>query len=185
MALVIGGSGSGKSAFAEDYMEALHVSGEVSSGGRKKYYIATMQASDEESRLRIARHKELRKGKNFVTIEQPLSVFHAAERMEEGERAALLECVSNLAANEMFGEGMGRGEEAVAEKIVEGIAGLKEETAYLVVVSNNVFEDGKVYDEDTMSYIRAMGLINERLAAMADEVIEVVSGIPVRVKGMG
>ena len=47
------------------------------------------------------------------------------------------------------------------------------------MVSSNVFEDGIAYDETTMEYIRAMGIINQRLAAMADRVVEVVAGLPV------
>ena len=61
---------------------------------------------------------------------------------------------------------------------------LKEETTHLVVVSNNVFEDGMVYDKATMEYIHAMGVINQQLALLADQVVEVVVGIPVIVKGM-
>ena len=83
-----------------------------------------------------------------------------------GEKTALLECISNLAANEMFSGETPIAAEAVTEKIVEGIRRLKGQLAHLVIVSNNVFEDGIAYDETTMEYIRAMGQINEKLAAM-------------------
>ena len=59
---------------------------------------------------------------------------------------------------------------------------IKEELSHLVIVSNNIFEDGKCYDSVTMAYIRAMGRINEQLARLSDEVVEVVVGIPVMVK---
>ena len=52
----------------------------------------------------------------------------------------------------------------------------------MVVVSNNVFEDGIQYDTGTGEYLNALGRINERLAVLADEVIEVVVGIPVILK---
>ena len=51
-----------------------------------------------------------------------------------------------------------------------------------MIVTNNVFEDGINYDATTMEYIRAMGSINEKLALMADEVVEVVVGIPLTIK---
>lgn len=54
-----------------------------------------------------------------------------------------------------------------------------------MIVSNNVFEDGIAYDETTMEYIRAMGQINEKLAAMAENTVEVVVGIPVVMKQGG
>lgn len=175
MTLIIGGSGSGKSAYAENYMNSI-------SEDRKKYYIATMQIYDEEGKRKVERHRMLRGGKGFSTIEQPLDIGKAAEKMEDGERTALLECISNLTANEMFlGEIPGT-EEVITEKIVGGIAVLNRELTHLVIVSNNVFEDGNVYDKTTMAYIRAMGRINQKLAEMADEVVEVVVGIPIVIK---
>ena len=175
MTLIIGGSGSGKSAYAEDYTISL-------SEDRKKYYIATMQIYDEEGKRKVERHRMLRGGKGFSTIEQPVDIGKAAEKMEDGERTALLECISNLTANEMFlGEIPGT-EEVITEKIVGEIAVLNRELTHLVIVSNNVFEDGNVYDKTTMAYIRAMGRINQKLAEMADEVVEVVVGIPIVIK---
>ena len=175
MTLIIGGSGSGKSAYAEDYMVSI-------SEDRKKYYIATMQIYDEEGKRKVERHRMLRGGKGFSTIEQPVDIGKAAEKMEAEDRTALLECVSNLTANEMFLEEIHGTEEAITEKIVGGIAVLNRELTHLVIVSNNVFEDGNVYDKTTMAYIRAMGRINQKLAEMADEVVEVVVGIPIVIK---
>ena len=175
MTLIIGGSGSGKSAYAEDYMVSI-------SEDRKKYYIATMQIYDEEGKRKVERHRMLRGGKGFSTIEQPIDIGKAAEEMEDGERTALLECISNLTANEMFLEEIHGTEEAITEKIVGGIAVLNRELTHLVIVSNDVFEDGNVYDKTTMAYIRAMGRINQKLAEMADEVVEVVVGIPIVIK---
>ncbi len=174
MTLMIGGSGSGKSAYAEEYLMAI-------SGDKRKYYVAAMQAFDEESRKRIERHRRMRAGKGFITIEQPVRIQDAAAHMESGERSALLECVSNLTANEMFGESRKRTEEAV-EAVVDGIALLGKKLTHLVIVSSNVFEDGCVYDEETTAYLRAMGWINQRLVAMADEVIEVAAGLPIVIK---
>lgn len=178
MTLIIGGSGSGKSACAEDYAAAL--SGKRLSA--EKYYLATMRADGRESEEKIRRHRRLRRGRGFITIEQPTDIRVAAEKMRDGSKIALLECVANLAANEMFAGGMPKEGSAVAEKIVSGIMELREKLSDLVIVSNNIFEDGEIYDETTMAYIRAMGRINERLAAAADEVIEVIAGIPVVIK---
>ena len=175
MTLIIGGSGSGKSAYAEDYMVSI-------SEDRKKYYIATMQIYDEEGKRKVERHRMLRGGKGFSTIEQPVDIGKAAEKMEAEDRTALLECVSNLTANEMFSGEVPGTEEVITEKIVGGIAVLNRELTHLVIVSNNVFEDGNVYDKTTMAYIRAMGHINQKLAEMADEVVEVVVGIPIVIK---
>ena len=220
--LIMGGSGSGKSAYAEDY--ALAQAGESS-----KYYIATMQIYDAEGQRKVERHRKLRAGKGFVTIEQPtdiaeaglqivtvqqsecrqkmntVEVSGAADEVEEKRSAsiagcvkeavrtdatneekqggvALLECMSNLVANEMFSSEQMPDVDTVVEEIVQGIASLTSQLSHLVIVSNNVFEDGIEYDETTLRYIEALGRIHTRLAEMADHVVEVVVGIPVIIK---
>lgn len=72
--------------------------------------------------------------------------------------------------------------QTVITKILQGMEGLRKQADPLVIVTNNVFEDGMIYDDSTMEYIEALGRINERLAAEADEVVEVVAGIPQRIK---
>lgn len=174
MILVIGGSGSGKSAYAEKLADGL-----AKDAGGEKYYLATMQIFDEESRKKVKRHRDERSGKGYRTLEQPVAMHKVLEKMEAEKSTALLECISNLTANEMFSEKERRTEEETVRRVVRGVKVLKEEAANLVVVTNNVFEDGVIYDEATMAYIRAMGKINRRLAAMADRIAEVIVGIPV------
>ena len=101
--LITGGSGSGKSAYAEKYI--CHVSNEK--GYKEKYYIATMQVFDDEGQRKIDRHRRLRAGKGFITIEQHRDIKKAVEKLQSESslktgRSALLECMSNLVANEMF-----------------------------------------------------------------------------------
>ena len=179
--LITGGSGSGKSAFAEEYIAML-------SQNSRKYYLATMQVYDKEGQAKIERHQKLRSGKGFITIEQPLCIHEALDKMHTmgqestEEKTALLECMSNLVANEMFFSKTPKSCEQVAEKITREVTQLSKGLNHLVIVTNNVFEDGIIYDETTMEYIRAMGHINEKIAAMADKVVEIVVGIPVVIK---
>ncbi len=177
--LITGGSGSGKSAYAENYITQR-------SKEYRKYYIATMQIYDGEGQEKVAKHQKMREGKGFLTIEQPTDIQKVVNKIERDTvvgNVALLECMSNLVANEMFREGQIRGYELVNNSILSGIEELLIEIKDLVIVTNNVFEDGIIYDETTMNYIRAMGCINQELAKIADKVIEVVVGIPVIVKG--
>lgn len=178
LVLITGGSGSGKSAYAENYITKL-------SKDCRKYYIATMQVYDEEGQKKVFRHQKMREGKGFITIEQPTDIHEAADKMEKDIAAnniALVECMSNLVANEMFCEGQIRDCVTVEKSIIGGIEELLKKVKDLVIVTNNVFEDGITYDETTMNYIKAMGCINRQLAEMADKVIEVVVGIPITVK---
>ena len=205
--LITGGSGSGKSAYAEKYI--CHASNEK--GCKEKYYIATMQVFDDEGQRKIDRHRRLRAGKGFITIEQPRDIQDAVSKLQSENclktgRSALLECMSNLVANEMFPpvdasdikEAGGKKEaldepenmrdydntliSLVSKKVLKDVSILSENVAELVIVTNNVFEDGVCYDESTMNYIKAMGTVNRGLAAMAESVVEVVAGIPVAVK---
>ncbi len=174
MTLVLGGSGSGKSAYAEDYLLRA-------AGDKKKYYIATMQIRDAEMQAKVDRHHGLRQGKGFSSIEQPTELEQAVLQMEPAG-AVLLECMSNLTANEMFSGEQPVDRQTVIEKILRGVEALKNHADPLVIVTNNVFEDGIVYDSATMEYIEALGRINERLAAASDEVVEVTAGIAQRIK---
>lgn len=175
IALITGGSGSGKSEYAENYISML-------SNGRKKYYLATMQAMGEEGKERVLRHRMLRAGKGFITIEQARSIQDACNKMESKDVCVLLECMSNLVANEMFMDDNEISVTALENKIIKDVLVLSSEVKDLVIVGNNVFEDGIVYDRSTMDYIQALGRIQTRLASLADEVIEVVVGIPVYIR---
>ena len=68
--------------------------------------------------------------------------------------------------------------------VCRGINALAERAGNLVVVTNEVFSDGIVYDPETERYLEYLGRINQYLARIADRVTEVVYGIPVCVKGM-
>ena len=191
--LVTGGSGSGKSAYAESLLYSCE---------GIRYYIATMQIYDAEGEKKVEPHRKLRAGKGFLTIESPMNVGKIqfvcagepgqAQYRQEAERkgqcssekkSALLECMSNLTANEMFTKDGMKSEDEVVEKIVSEIQTLSQKLDNLVIVTNNVFEDGVIYDAGTMEYLGALGRINAALARLADRVAEVVVGIPVELKG--
>lgn len=176
LTLVSGGSASGKSEFAESLVTA--------SVSERRYYLATMIPYDEECRRRIERHRRMRAHKGFDTIEVPtglLQVQFGPERA--GERCALLECMSNLVANELFSPGEQRSPDDCAQAILAGVERLVQQCGKVVIVTNELFSDGVCYDKGTEDYLRLLGRINQAIAARADEVYEVVAGIAVRWKG--
>ena len=163
--LIIGGSGSGKSAYAEQVV--------MDFGDRDRIYIATMFPFDEESRRRIDRHRRMRAEKNFTTIE----CYTGLKTVEIPEGACvLLECMSNLTANEMFRED-GAKEDTVSE-ILEGIRKVDAQAEQLVIVTNEIFSDGIDYDAETTRYQAYLGEMNREIAKLAARVTEVVYGIP-------
>lgn len=197
MVLVTGASGSGKSEYAEGVAVKLAGKGNL-------YYLATMRVYGEEGARRVERHRKLRAGKGFQTVECPVNVdeafaqaydgtiseaeFSAQECVKSDGKAwmpvALLECMSNLVANVMFPETADDEINAnCVENIIRRIRHLKAQTGHLVIVTNQIFEDGIIYEPETMEYIKNLGQINQCLAEMADSVIEVIAGIPILIKG--
>ena len=140
LVVVTGGSGSGKSAFAEETVLSL--------GEARRIYIATMQAFDEESHRRIRRHRHMRAGKGFETIERYTEL-----------------------------------DELLIPKVTEGVKNLLSQAKHVVIVTNEIFSDGILYEEESEQYKKELGQINQKLAEMAEEVVEVVYGIPVWHKG--
>ena len=166
LTIVTGGSGSGKSAFAEDKVLAF--------GEAQRVYIATMHPFDEESHKRIERHRKMRAGKGFETVECYTGLKDV--KLPSG-CVVLLECMSNLVANEMFEE-QGAHEQTVKD-IINGIDELVRQAAHVVIVTNEIFSDAVVFDKEMASYLEYLGKINQAVALRADEVVEVVYGIPV------
>lgn len=187
LTLVIGGSCSGKSAFAESLVAKSHID--------NRYYIATMEALDNESKERVARHRASRAHLGFTTLEYPRDIDRAASQISANMPSiGLLECLSNLVAGEMFSkeaELFLYGEKDVdansyiaklSDKIYEDAKALSSSLDQLIIVSNNIFEDGNHYDKDTRLYMDVLALVNNRLLELADTGYEVVAGIAVKLK---
>ena len=164
---VFGGSGSGKSEYAEQRI--------LEAGEMPRYYVATMEPFGEEGKKRIERHRKLRSGKGFATIECTTHL----EQVKLPERGAvLLEDLSNLLANEIWSKN-GRGwTQELAEDICQSIKGISDEQQLLVVVGNDIHRDGEPQTPEMEQYASLLAECQTRLAALADEVVEVVCGIP-------
>lgn len=170
MTLVTGGSASGKSEYAENLAYTMHQENK----NAPFFYIATMQAFDREAEEKIKRHREMRKHKGFTTIE----CFLGLKELELPKGSiVLLDCMSNLVANEMF-DPKGAREHTVAN-VLEGIQRLLTSCHHVVVVTNEVFGEAGNYSEETMQYVKFLGEINRQMAVLSQKVVEVVYGIPV------
>lgn len=209
--LVTGGSASGKSEYAEN--RALQL---AEAEQRKLIYLATMRPFGEDASKRIERHRRLRAGKGFETVERYTDIeglchsksLDSSESESSNEETfrkkakgavVMLECMSNLTANEMFSnmddenlEGESEKNESaeakyniakVRERILRGIDALEQIAGHLVIVSINVFDEGlQQYDPWTQAYIQCLGGLNQELTRKADEAVEVVYSIPVPYK---
>lgn len=186
--IVYGGSASGKSSYAESFAMSLQGEGRL-------LYIATMYPYkwntteiDPETMQRIEHHRAMRADKGFDTVECYRHVEHIVAKRQD---VLLLECMSNLLANEMYlepdsnaGSDMAETMSPVSNKIVQALIDLSTRVQELVIVTNDVFSDGGslTYDESTREYVKNLAEINCALAREAATVTEVVCGIPVIVK---
>ena len=83
-------------------------------------------------------------------------------------------------ANELFGGSVFSEAEknSLPERIAEEINALRDRSAHLTIVTNEVFSGGKKYEGDTLSYLMVLAKLGRLLAARADYVVEVVCGLP-------
>ncbi len=168
--LITGASASGKSAYAEK---------QVAKTDKVKYYVATMHRDDSaELALRIDKHRMQRAGYGFETVEQETDI---GEIEIKKDSAVLVECLSNLLANEIYQNH--RTPLEAAKVIVADVNKLSGKCALLEIVTNEVFSDGIQYDPQTVGYMEALAVVNCQLAKIAERVTEVVYGIPVEIKG--
>ena len=128
----------------------------------------------------------MRAGKGFATLEWYVDLpgkISAPDSPELKGSCVLLECVSNLTANEMYEPAGAQNTGGdTPESVIKGVRMLKERCAHLVVVTNDVFRESVPDSEEMTAYKGNLGMINRALAEMADQVTEVVFGVPVCIK---
>jgi adenosylcobinamide kinase/adenosylcobinamide-phosphate guanylyltransferase len=166
LTLVLGGAASGKSAFAETL---------VARTGRERVYLATAQAFDDEMRDKIDRHQQMR-GQGWRTIEAPLDLGRALAAIS-GDQAVLLDCATMWLSNQMLAEN------DLPQAEAELMAGLALCSAPVVIVSNEV--GLSVVPENALArrFRQAQGELNQKLAAKAGLVVNVLAGLPQVLKG--
>jgi len=165
--LVLGGARSGKSAYAESLVEAA-------GGG---IYLASAEALDGEMSARIARHRD-RRGLAWETIEEPLDVSAVLKRLVDAgeQRPVLFDCLTLWLSNLLH---HGRDVDAALDDLV---AAMKAAPFAVVAVSNEV-GGGIVPDNElARAFVDRAGLMNQHIAAQADQVVLVTAGIPVQLK---
>ena len=168
--LVTGGSASGKSAHAERLL-CEHAAG-------SRLYLATMQPFGAAAQRRIARHRALRQGKGFETVERPLGL--AGLELPRRYDGILVEDLGTLLATELFAPAGAK--DAAFGSILAGIERLQDCCETLVIVTNEIFSDGLPYPPETMQYIELLGRLNAALCARAQAAYESVCGILLPVK---
>lgn len=168
---ITGGCRSGKSRFALDYANQ-HFS--------EKLYLATCEVLDEEMALRIENHKKMR-GPEWQTIEEPVEIVNQIRQYGDKVEVILLDCITLWLSNLL----MKWNNDLKIFDEVEGLMDtIKQSQTSLIIVSNEVGM-GIVPAEPLGRRFRDLsGIINQKIAEVADTVIYMVSGIPMFLKGV-
>lgn len=169
--LVGGGARSGKSRFAQRWVEQRHGGG---------VYIATAEPGDAEMRERIEIHRADR-GAGWRTLEEPLNLVRTLAAQAERHQALLVDCLTLWLSNVLLHP------ERDAAHEVDGFARFLSGWAGpdLVLVTN---EAGcGIVPENALAreFRDVAGRMNQRVAEAADEVYWTVFGQPLRIKPMG
>lgn len=165
MIFIYGAIASGKSEYAERLALSL---------GGERVYLATMEVRDREDLLRVERHRRLREGKGFRTIERSRDISGAG--IDPGE-VVLLECLSSLLAAEMFCRGEVKEAGEVEKKLYHDIISLDKNCRELIVVGSDVSRERGTYDEAVHAYIQALEGLQAKLRGFARESREIVCGL--------
>lgn len=174
-ALVVGGAGSGKSAFAEQLACSLSPT---------RTYLATMANNSQEAQVRINRHRRQRADKGFVTFECTHTLRDALTCNAPSSGVALLDDLGNLAANALFrSDGTMEDPDHTQRRLTTEVRDLGQYFEHVVVVGNEVGCHGLYTSEETNTWIRLVGSLCCQIAAEFDTVVEVVSGIPYVILG--
>jgi len=178
---ISGGVRSGKTNVAEHYAQQL------ASKWDYAHYIATAHITDEEMRQRVFRHQEERNRQllKWKTREIPNDLHRFTDNFNKND-IVLLDCLTNLLANELFSDDGWKNQQVCFEKtmrIYQSIEKLAKKCKGFIIVSNEIFSSGVPEDIGTYHYMKMLGFLHQQIVVLADKAIFVRCGIPLVKKG--
>lgn len=167
--LVLGGVRSGKSRFAQH----------LATRARSVAFIATAQYTDDEMKAKIARHQQERPA-TWRTIEEPLELHSVLIQNDGQYELLLIDCLTLFAAHLLEAEAKG---ENPQDRIDAFCSSLKSARSSIVLVSNEVGSGVVPEYFSGRRYRDLLGELNQRVASIADNVLLLVAGLPLVLKG--
>jgi len=168
---VIGGCRSGKSSFALDRAQKF--------SGDNKVFIATCIPQDDEMKHRVMRHQEER-SRNWHTVEAPVDLPEAI--VDSGNEADLIlvDCLT-LWINNLLMEN--HDSDQILDEVQKLTRAVASVACPVILVSNEVGTG--IVPENMLArlYRDLVGSTNQAVAECADQVVWMVAGIPVTIKG--
>ena len=163
--LITGGARSGKSRYAEELALSL---------SKNPVYVATAHVWDEEFAKRVKRHQE-RRGPEWTNIEEEKQL----SRHDLTGRVAVIDCITLWCTNYFFDL---QDVDAVLEALKAEFDKFTAYDATYIFVTNEIGMGGVSENAVQRKFTDLQGWMNQYVASKADEVILMVSGIPVKIK---
>jgi adenosylcobinamide kinase/adenosylcobinamide-phosphate guanylyltransferase len=168
--LVLGGVRSGKSRYAQ----------QLAQRSDRVVFVATAKMSDEEMKRKIERHREDRPAA-WLTVEEPLELARVLSHRQGECEAIVVDCLTVFAANLLEEEG--DNDQAIEERVETLCIALESACCSVVLVSNEVGSGVVPAYPLGRRYRDLLGEINQRVARVADDVVLMVAGLPLALKG--
>jgi len=167
--LILGGARSGKSSRAEAIAKSLH---------EKPVYVATAPLIDHDREwlARIERHRSQR-GDMWQLVEEELALANVLQKHAVAGQVVLVDCMTLWLSNLLYAE---RDIDLAVDQLSELLPQLSGD---LIMVANEVGMGLVPESAEGRLFRDAQGRLNQRLAAMADQVEFVAAGLPLCLKG--
>ena len=164
--LVTGGQRSGKSSYAQKLALTL---------SSNPIYLATSAVWDEEHRQRIERHKADR-GAEWTNIEE----LKDLQNITVEGRVIVIDCVTLWSTN-FFTDYEGDTQQSL-EAITSRFDQFVQQDAHFIFVTNEIGLGGVSANDLQRRFTDLIGWVNQYIASKSDEVILMVSSIPMKIK---
>lgn len=173
VSLIIGGGRSGKSSYAQDYAIG------AGDGTLSRAYIATAQAIDEEMKARITAHQKDR-GERFITVEEPLDLAGAIRDLPPSVEVCVVDCLTVWLGNLLHHRGIPTKRFSELDQLYEVLA---DPPCEVLLVTNETGLGLIPPDAESRAFRDISGWMNQDLAQIAQNVILLVAGLPIAIKG--
>ena len=171
---ILGGARSGKSSYG------LELAANYVAEGDECLFVATAEAFDDEMACRIERHKIERDSGTLAwkTFECPLDLSECLTKQAKNGQVILVDCLTLWLTNHLLNPSSDWTQ--VKADFLHALSTLP---GRIIFISNEVGTGVVPGDPLSRRFVDEAGWLHQAIAKLADEVVLVTAGLPMRLKG--